>query len=188
MHRIIYLFICVAIFITSCRRDGSPDKTKEIHERLHGKYKVISSISNDAVDVNLDGTATTNILSEIPDLAHANLVILIVAKDNFLFCQSWPEQYIGHNVIPSGYDPSLVVNYANQGVTRTFSLDATYNNIQVKPDTNPPPIAERFPLPTTVTVEGTNTVKVVFSKKLYTTAGWKTTTITTIYEQYTKVT
>lgn len=188
MHRIMCFLICSITIITGCSRDHSPDKTKQVYERLHGKYNAVSSVSSEAVDVNLDGTATHNILSEIPDLANCDLEIRIVAKDNFLLSQSWPEQYIGHGIIPAGYDPSLTVNYARQGVTRTFSLDASQSSIQVHPDTAPLPDPTRFPFPQAVTVEETDRIKIVFSKKLYTSAGWKTTTITTIYERYTMTT
>ena len=176
------------IITTSCNRNASvPDETKQVYERLHGKYEAISSFSSEAVDVNLDGTATNDMLSEIPDLANCNLEIHIT-EGNFLLLQFWPEQYIGHDIEPAGYDSSLAVNYAKQGVTRTFSLNAANTNIQVNADTTPKPDPVRFPFPAAVTIEGKDTVKIVFSKKLYTSTGWKTVSITTTYKRYTMTT
>jgi len=185
MNRTIYFLVCI-ILATGCSRNASsPDKTKQIYERLHGKYNVVSSVSNEAVDVNLDGNATIDMLSEIPYLAYSDLEIRIVDKKVFLLAQFWPEQYIGADTEPTGYDPSLAVGYANQCATRTFSFDPAGNNIQVNADTEPKPDPRHFPFPTSVTTEGEGVVKIVFSKKLYTTAGWKNVVITTIYKRYT---
>jgi hypothetical protein len=174
MHRIIYFLICSITILTSCRRDKTDD-TKKVYERLHGKYKVVNSTSSEAVDVNLDGNPSTNILSEIPYLAECNLEILIVSKDKFLLSQSWPEQFVGNA-------PNPAINYAKQGVTRIFSLDETSNHLQVHADSYDVP--ERFVFPSAVTIEGADRIKIVFSKKLYTSAGYKTVTITTMYERY----
>jgi hypothetical protein len=186
MYRIIYFLICSVTIISSCSRDKDADNTKQLYERLHGKYKAVSSISTEAIDVNLDGTPSTDILTEIPELAECNLEIRIVSKDNFLFMHSWPEQFVGYGPEPAGYDPSLAVNYARQGVTRTFSVDETNNRLEIHADTYQ--VAERFVFPSAVTMEGVDTIKVVFSKRLYTSAGWKTATITTIYKRWTMVT
>ncbi|THU40791.1 hypothetical protein FAM09_01375 [Niastella caeni] len=189
MNRVIYFLICIIPLTISCsRKDAAPDNTKQVYEWLHGKYKAISSFSSEAVDVNMDGVATDNILTEIPDLTHCRLEIRIVSQNNFLFAESWPEQFIGHGIEPPGYDPSLAVNYVRQGLVRTFSLDNTSNKILVNPDTTPLPDTRRFSFPLAVTVEGSDTIKVVISKKLYTSAGWKVVTITTVYERYTMIT
>ncbi len=186
MHRTIYSLLCSSIILTSCIRDSAPDETRQVYERLHGKYKAVSSISSEAVDVNLDGTASINILAEIPDLEHCNLEIRILSEG--LLCQFWPQQFVGHGTEPAGYDPSLTVHYANQGITRTFPIDANSSVLQLQSDTQPLPDLNRFPFPTAVTVESTNMIKIVFSKRLYTSAGWKTVTVTTLYERYTMIT
>lgn len=188
MHRMIYSLLCFFIVLSGCSRDATPDETARIYERLHGKYKAVNSISSESVDVNLDGTASINILSEIPDLADADLEVRIVSKEQFLLYQSWPEQYISGDTEPTGYDPSLAVNYARQGVGRSFSLDANSAALQLHPDTTPLPDPDRFTFPTAVTIEGTDRIKIIFSKRLYTSAGWKTVTITTLYERYTMTT
>ena len=187
MYRIIYFLICSVTILTSCsRHKDAADNTKQVYERLHGKYEVVSSISTEAVDVNLDGTSSTDMLTEITDLAGTNLEIRIVSKDKFYFMHFWPEQLFGYGPEPAGYDPSLTVNFARQGVSRTFSLDEANNRLEIHADTYQVP--ERFTFPSAVTIEGADTIKLVFSKRLYTLAGWKTATITTIYKRWTMVT
>ena len=187
MRRIIHLLLC-SFAILGCSRDAAPDETSQIHERLNGKYKAVSSISSETVDVNLDGTASINILTEIPELGQSNLEIRIVSKQKSLFCQFWPQQLFAYGINPTGYDPSLSVNYANQGISRIFSLDDSQSSLQLAPDTSPLPDLDRFPFPVSVTIEEPESIRVVISKRLYTSAGWKTVTITTLYERYTKIT
>lgn len=188
MHRTICSLLCFFIILTSCSRDSAPDETKQVYERLHGKYKAVSSISSEAVDVNLDGTALINILSEMPYLEHCNLELRVTSKEKILLYQIWPEQYFSYGTEPTGYDPSLPVLYARQGATFTFSLDANNSNLQLSSDSSPSPDPDRFPVPTSVIAEGSDRIKIVLSKRLYTSAGWKTVTITTLYERYTMTT
>ena len=173
MNRIIYLLICTVLTSSCSHHASAPDETQQIYERLHGKYKAVSAVGSEAADVNLDGTATKDMLSELPELASCDLEIRIVAKNNFLLAQFWPEQFVGYGVEPTGYDPSLVVNYARQAMTHTFSLDVSGNSLQVNGGD------------AVVTIEGKDTIKVVISKKLYTSTGWKTISITGVYHRYT---
>ena len=172
MNRIYFLF-CAGLIASCDHHVSAPDETKQVYEQLHGKYKAVSSVSSEAVDVNLDGTATNNILSEIPELEQCDLEIRIVDKNNYLLAQFWPAQFFGYGPEPAGYDPSLVVKYAMQGETHAFSLRRTDDHIEVNGGN------------VVVTIEGEDTVKVVIMKRLYTSAGWKTTFITTVYSRYT---
>lgn len=184
-HTIFFLF-CMVVAASSCSRHASaPDHTKQVYDQLHGKYKVVSSISSEAADVNLDGTATSNMLSELSELADCDLEVRIVDKDNFLLVQFWPQQFVGYGTAPVGYDPSVTVNYARQAVVRKFSVNTISHIIQVKADPDPKPDMLLFPFPVSVTTEGDDTIQVVISKKLYTSAGWKTVDITTLYHRYT---
>jgi hypothetical protein len=182
---LIYLLLFIITLTAGCRRDDSPDERKQLFERLHGKYKVISAVSSEAVDVNMDGIATNDIVTEIPELENCNLVI-IISKHNFLLDHSWPQQFFGQNIEPADYDPSVVVFYVKQGVDRTFLPNANQTSLLVNADATSDPV--RFPMPTSVTIEGPDTIKLVFTKRLYTSKGWKTTSITTVYKRYTMTT
>ena len=185
MKHVLFFLFCIVVAVSCSRHDSAPDQTKQAYDQLHGKYKVVSSVSNEAADANLDGTATSNMLSELSELADCDLEVRIVGKDNFLLVQFWPQQFVGYGPAPADYDPSVVVNYARQAVARKFSLNATQHTIQVNADPDPKPDMLLFPFPASVTIEGDDTIQVVISKKLYTSAGWKIVDITTLYHRYT---
>jgi len=169
------------------RKDTATDNTTQIHDQLHGKYKAISSVSNDAVDINLDGAASTDILTELPDLAmaYSNLEIRIIDKNKFLLSESWPQQYLSYGANPDIYSPSVAVGYATQGIDRFFTLKENSQEILVKPDTGSIPDLIKFPFPSSVTIEGPGLIKIVLVRKFYTSKGSVTTTITTVYKRFT---
>jgi len=191
MKHILHFFICIIIILTGCsRKDAAPDNTKQVHDQLHGKYKVISSTSRDAVDINMDGIATTDLLVEVPAInqSYRGLEIRIVDKDKFLLDESWPQQYLDYGANPDVYDPSVAINYVDQGATRLFSLKDNSNEIIVKPDTDYIPDPVKFPFPTSVTIEGPELIKIVLNRKFYTSKGSITTTVTTVYKRFTMIT
>lgn len=188
MTRILLFIICSIVITASCKRESAPDNFPKIYERFHGKYKATNSLSSEAVDVNMDGAATTNLLTEIPDLKNCNLEIRIVNKDNFLFIPFWPEQLIGNGLLPATYDPSLVVHYLRQALTYTFTFDEPNARLNVKAGQQPQTGTIQYSFPAAVTVEAPDTIELEFSKKLYTSAGWKTVTVTTVYKRYTMAT
>ena len=174
-----------------------------LYDKFHGKYNVISSVSNEAIDVNLDGKASTDMTKEIPQLAPEygqQLELRIYGrnknstKNTFLFNQSWPEQHIWIYTInkvwegePIEYQPNLIVNYNKQGVIRTFSFSPDLGQLKVQPSPNEN--AFRWVFPQSVTVDkNTGTIQVVNKRRLYTRTGVKEVVITTVYERYTMIT
>lgn len=187
----LYLYLISLIFLVAAcdKTTVKPNEdVKVLTERFHGKYKPISSISNEAIDVNLDGTASTNMLDEITDLEENNLEVLIDTKGPFLLVQSWPEQYFTSHVEPVSYNPSLVVNYVHQVTARPFSFDEDIRRIEVNPDVPPIVDSNHFTFPKAVTVEADNRIQVVSLRRLYTRWGWKKVEITTLYQRFTKLT
>jgi len=184
-----YLVSLISL-ITACSKSTiKPNEdVKALIERFHGKYKPVSSTSSEAIDVNLDGTSSANMLDEIPNLADNNLELLIDTKGPFLLVQSWPEQYFATHEEPSSYDPALIVNYVHQAKVRTSTFDEDIRQIHVDPDIPPVVDSNHFTFPKAVTVEAGDRIQVVSPKRLYTRAGWKKVEITTVYQRYTKVT
>lgn len=182
MKRICYFLICFIVLTCSCRRDGS-DNYSRVRKQLHGKYTVISAVTDVGVDVNMDGAASNDLLSEMDDLLLCDLEIRIVAINNFLFNQFWPEQYIR-----PGSPPAPIVDYACQGVGRRFSIASDNVTLQLQPDVTAPPDPNLWVFPSAVTIEGKNLIKVVVTKKLFTASGWQSVTIITLYERYTMIT
>lgn len=111
------------------------------------------------MDVNLDGTPSIDILSEIPDLVNANLEIRINAKDTPLFIQFWQEQYFG-------------------------TFDSDIKQIILNPDQAPLPDSIHFPFPKMVTIEANDRIQVILAKQLFTRTGWKKVEITTLYKRF----
>ena len=173
----------------ACHKTLVPNENlSALHDRFHGKYKVISSTSSEAIDVNLDGTASMDILTEIPDLINANLEIRIYEKDTPLFIQFLPEQYFGYPAEPITYDTTVAINYAKQGIIRLLKFDTDIKKKILHPDQAPLPDSVHFPFPKSVTIEFDDRIKVISAKRLLTHFGWKKVEITTVYERFTKET
>jgi hypothetical protein len=179
------------------------DDTELLHQRFHGKYKIISSISNEAVDVNLDGTKSSNLLEEIADLNFQDrkqfaIEIRIYGpskehlQSGLLFTQAWPEQYLqtsqgswnGGELL--SYDPAYSVSYVMQGTVRTFTFSDDLRQIIVNPNENDPSL--RWVRPESVHVQADGRLQVVNKRRLYTREGVKAVTITTLYERFTMTT
>ena len=190
----------IGIGLTGCFQNDPIPKLTDLQERFHGKYKAISSISSEALDVNLDGKVSTDMLQEIPELTkpYQNYLELRIygpsahsVLASFLFTQWWPEQYIWLNNEewkwqPIAYDPKLIVNYAMQGATRTFSFSPGLDKLLIDPADADNSL--RWKRPEAVTVVGEHTIQVVNKKTVYTRSGSKEIVITTIYERFTTVT
>ncbi|CCH00026.1 hypothetical protein FAES_2017 [Fibrella aestuarina BUZ 2] len=177
------------------------DDIDALHERFHGKYSIVSSVSNEAIDVNMDGYASTNLLDEIKELAPeycCELILHVRGKGQWntqpvrLMVEAWPEQYIWSgndqwNWEPLAYDPKLTVNYARQGASRSISFAPDLKSIIVADEPNAD-ASVRWKKPVSVRIVGQHTIELVSRKTIYTRAGTKTVLITTRYERYTMTT
>lgn len=183
------------------------EDVSNLYQRFHGKYKAVESTSSLAVDVNFDGKTSTDLVQEVPDLKadYQNYLELRIYGPNkyrsdkaFLFTQWWPEQEI---FIPANktqrwegediaYQPGLTVNYAMQGRVRNFAFTPDLTQLVIKPnDATDTKTAHRWTLPENVmVVGGTNRIRVVNRRKLYTSQGVKEVVITTVYERFTMTT
>jgi hypothetical protein len=181
------IFICMFVACEKSRLLPHED-LPVLQERFHGKYKPVSSISSEAIDVNLDGVASTNMLTEVPDLPGSELEIRIYAINNSLFVQFWPEQDFGYEPRPLAYRPNMVIHYLQQSRTRLFTFSPDLTELVIKPDDVPLQDSIRFPVPSSVTIEANDEIKVVSPRQLFTRPGWKKVEVTTVYKRYTKQT
>lgn len=192
------------IFLVSvwgCQPDPVPPNQNVValYERFHGKYKPTQAIASEAVDVNLDGKSSVDLFNEIGGLTSGGAMqINIISKskyvsaDEFLFTQFWPEQYLSNLGKPidgpADYDPNITVNYAEQPVTRRCQFNPQLTEITLDPDQNPPVNSIRWGRPDSIKIIGDQQIQVVNQRQFYTRAGWKTVTVTTLYERYQKTT
>lgn len=183
---------------------ASNEDVSTLSRQFHGKYKVISSVSSEPLDVNLDGLVSTDMIGELPELSvyagtRYNVDIRIYGpsqvdpKPSFSFMQWWPEQFIrtGPGKVWDGgelinYDPAYVVKHDFQGTQRGITFSTDLKELTVKPNENENPF--RWVRPQSVTVESSGRLRVVNKRRLYTRAGVKEVTITTVYERYTTTT
>lgn len=184
MNRYVLLSIVAMMVVSACSRSETEKREENktaLFQQLHGKYKIISSRSSEAIDINMDGVAEENLLSEIANLVNTHLEMRL--NTDFLFSQYWAEQYFSYGSEPPAYDPNIVVHYARQGVVRRFRVDKARKQISLLPDEGV--VDPRFVRPDLITIEANSRIEVVTHKRLYTRAGWKTIQITTLYERYT---
>lgn len=186
-------FFCLTIIIfghIACQKINSHpnEDVRSLRNRFQGKYKAITSTSDEAADINLDGNASTDMLVEMTNFAGAELVIHIIDKRNFIFYQLWPEQYFNSRLNPVTYDSTVRVDFAVQGAVRLFTFDHDVKQIFVSPNEAPLPDSLHFTIPKLVTIEANDRIQVISIKQLYTRSGWKKIEITTTYERYTKET
>jgi hypothetical protein len=188
-------YFVIFLFCLSCSKTIEPkDDVDALYQQFHGKYKIVSSYSNVAVDANLDGKESFDLMSEIPDLKYSD-VYLRITKPFFYLDHYWQEQFIVSNtkigILPKSYEPSMSVNFANQGAGKRFEFSSDLKKIIVNPynsfdyDTD---LKERFKNPESVTVEGNERLKIITNKWIFTRKGWINVMITSVYERYTMIT
>lgn len=146
------------------------------------------------MDANLDGKESIDLMSEIPELKYSD-VYLRIAKKPFYLDHYWQEQFIGSDtqigVSPKAYEPSMYVNFANQGGGKRFEFSPDLKKIIILPQQNyytTDDAKERFKSPESVTVEINNNLKVITNKWIFTRKGWVNVMITSVYERYTMIT
>jgi hypothetical protein len=205
MKKIIMASLFVGLLGAGCDSPIAPNEDNPaLHDRFHGKYKIVSSYTDVPVEINGDGIPTTDLTQELPP--HANIqnagLELRVYRDYkrqmepvFLFTQWWPEQYIwgpglsnsqDWNGEPIAYDPKISVGYPQQGAGYRFSFSPDLKEIIVTGKEDTTNIRWRKPL--SVRIVGEHTIELVNKRVLYTRQGTKEVTITTVVERYTIIT
>lgn len=202
-------FLCPIVLSTlfSCNKDKpisdaeivEAQKLAALRDQFHGQYHIVSSVSSEAVDIDMDGESSTDLFEEIDILPfeknyHFDVELRIygpgplTTKPTYLFSQSWPEQYIhtGNEEWTGGpgldYDPSLRMDFLRQGTPRQFSFSEDLKSIRVIPGDNENPY--RWVKPESVTVDSANRLVIVNKRYLYTKGGVKQVSITSVYERF----
>lgn len=203
---LIYLFGSLCLLGCSVKDQVIPvpapapnEDVTALYQRFHGKYELISSTSNEPIDVNLDGRSSVDMVQEYDYLKEHNLEIRIYARDNpslnrtFNFTQAWPEQYFYNDSTKErwngeflNYVPNLSISYAHQGAFHGFEFSPDLKQILVKLNTNENPF--RWQRPESATVEAGDYIRTVNKRRVYTRAGVKEVVITTVYKRYTMTT
>ena len=203
MKTALLLMLLTGIGTFSCNHSDSRVNPKDdielLYQRFHGKYKIVSSVSSEPLDVNFDGVSSTNLLSEVRALndygAFLELRVKYPDRSVFLFTQFWPEQYIrtytGPNLEWNGldtlsYNPTYSVSYAEQAGPCTFSFSDDMSQILVTANEKADKI--RWVKPESVFIEAQDRLRLINKRRIYTREGVKEVTITTLYERFTMIT
>ncbi|WP_020603032.1 hypothetical protein [Spirosoma spitsbergense] len=118
---LLFMFMFMSgLYLVGCSPEepALDKKVNALHEQFHGKYKPIRSTSSEAIDVNLDGQVSADMLAEISQLRKEygnNLEIRSYGASkysptpSFSFVQWWPEQYIYMGNKPWEGEPLVIL-------------------------------------------------------------------------------
>ncbi len=183
------LAFCLVITL-GCKKSGNTDATNQnnaqISQRFKGKYAIVSAISNQPVDVNLDGVKSVDMFQEIPDLKNSYIELRISSdlKTN-IFTQFWQNQAFPYGSKPAAYDPGFYFLYANQATVGLFNFNPSLTRLEVFRDDT---ISQKdFPLPKLVEVIANDQIHIPTEKTLYTRSGMIPVTIDVVYKRFTTV-
>ncbi|QHT66586.1 hypothetical protein GXP67_07915 [Rhodocytophaga rosea] len=176
----------------------NPNQNVQIlYEQFHGKYKIVHSTSSLALDVNLDGKASTDMLEELPDLPNTLIEVRINRRNqynsqpSFYFVHYWPKQELdlhGFQVEPTNYDPNITAQFSTKVVSWGFAFDPALTHLILEPQSTSLIDPDIFTPPQKIVIEGNERMEVTLTKRLYTSSGWKIVEIVTVYERYTMIT
>jgi hypothetical protein len=178
--------------LVGCReRALAPSEdTAALHNRFHGQYKIVSATANKAVDLNRDGQASTDLLTEISELGLNQSRLNVLIRDNGLkwFEELWPQPIIARNWNYSSPDSVMLNGYLFNPLARDFTFDKPVTSLLVEPGSADKANGGRTPAPETVTIEGDGQLRVVTLRLLYIGKSWQPVRITTVYKRFTIIT
>jgi hypothetical protein len=191
MKRLLYL-LATASALGGCQKNTvEPNEdTAIVHDRFHGQYNLISSTADQAIDLNRDGQASTDVTKEITDLNLKQTRLILLVRDNGLkwFEEWWPQPIIVRNYNYSSPDSVMLNGYLNNPTPRDFTVDKAFTSLLVEPGPADKANGGRTAAPESVTVLGNDQLKVVTLRLLYISRSWHFVRITTIYQRFTSIT
>ena len=192
MKRFTWIFILL-LAISSCSNSDWDEDYEVLKVQYNGKYELLSSYSDKAVDLNMDGVYSTYLPSENPEIERAALIIKIIPDDGttesgkHLFDEMWPVAHVAHRgeevSDTARHQDSYFIMYAMKlhGCRCQFAD----NNTTILLDE--PYLEESSALISfeSVDVDDNYIITLVTRRKLYTIDGWVETRITSKYKRYT---
>ena len=186
MKQRVLIFISIVLF--SCNKNETKENFELLKAKFHGKYEMISSISSEPVDLNMDGISSTYLLSENKEILNAGLELRIIESGKNLFEEKWPVEYIG---VPRGekfdstsYHPSYTINYANYANPALCQFENNYKSIKLVSDLYQNSTNKLIAVES-ISLEENEIIKVTTIRKLYTIKGWIKTRIVSQYKRFT---
>jgi hypothetical protein len=182
-----FLITVCAIFLISCNKNGSNENLEQLKEKFQGKYEVISSFSEDAVDLNMDGITSSDLLSENPEIYNSVLELRIINDNEQLFEEKWPIETI---VIPRGeifdstkYHPTYSIFYALYSNPISCQFEDDYKSIHLLSDIQQNPTNTLINV-VSITIGENETITFKTIRKMYSMNGWIITKIESRYKRF----
>lgn len=188
--RIGLLISICSVFLMSCDKNDKSEQIKldELTEKFEGRYKLISSVADKAMDINMDGTSSTDLLLENPKLEKARLGIRILNYGYHFIEEMWPmvSSQISRNEV---FDPNKVystndLNYDSYYNLNTCLLNTDQAEIQLLKDVQEDEVNTLISVES-IQVEGNEIIKIKSVRRIYTIKGWLTSQIESRYKRYT---
>lgn len=191
MKKLTYL-LAIAGALGGCQKSAvePSEDTAVLHDRFHGQYNIVSATADRAIDLNRDGLASTDLLTEIPNLGRKQSTLNVFIRENGLkwFEDSWPQPNITRNWNYSSPDSVMLDGYLFNPLPRDFTFDKAVTSLLVEPGPADKANGGRTAAPESVTIEGDGQLRVVTLRLLYIGRSWQLVRITTVYKRFTIIT
>lgn len=192
MKRFTWIIISL-LALSSCNKSDWHDNYEQLKLQYNGKYELLSSYSDDAVDLNMDGIYSTDLPNENPEIQKAGLEIKIIAKDRItepgkhIFNEKWPVAHVsyrGEEVSDTArYHDTYFIMYAMKLIGGSCQFEDNNSTIILgEPYINESSALISFE---SIDVDENDIITLVTLRKLYTIDGWVVTRITSKYKRYT---
>jgi hypothetical protein len=190
-----FLLIGLIIFL-SCEQAAKEipphQDVNALFDRFHGKYKILSSTSSEAIDLNLDLKSSQNMLREIPGLSKTFIDVLVFKEVSYennhpklMIEYQWMHQEFGENE-PIKFDPKVSVYYPRKVALIPFQFNEEVTQFLLEQEASIEMGQQIFNLIESVKILENDHLEIIQMKKLYSSGGWKTLEIKTIYERIAK--
>lgn len=191
MQKLVYL-LGIASALGSCQHSTvePSEDISALHDRFHGQYNIVSSVADVPVDLNRDGQAAANLLTEIPNLGLKQSRLNVLIRENGLkwFEEVWPQPIITRNWNYTSPDSMQLDGYLYNPVPRDFTFDKNVTSLLVEPGPADKANGGRTAAPEAVLIEGDGQLRVVTRRLLYIGRSWQFVRITTVYKRFTSTT
>lgn len=191
--RIGLLIMICSVFLMSCDKNDKSEQIKleELTEKFEGRYKLISSVADKALDINMDGISSTDLLLENPKLEKARLGIRILEYGYHFIQEMWPmvSSQVSRNEV---FDLNKVYSTYGLGYDSYYNLNTCLFNddltaIELLKDIQKDEVNTLISVES-IQIEGKEIIKIKSVRRIYTIKGWLTSQIESRYKRYTSIT
>lgn len=196
MKKLLPYLCCLMFSVVGCKKENQSNVDTQEFEQMQskygGRYQILSSIANESVDLNLDGSMNTNLFEELPGINQSKVTIRVVEdfdprstkKYITSFDLSYPEQYAvidGREI--SSFNPSAEVIFLNQPMGSRCIIDPENKLVNLLHEDNPYESERHFTRPNEIRILDSQKIQVSTIKEFYTENGFIKVSITSIYER-----